>query len=186
MTNVALAVATEPRIAENVKEVVFMGGAATVPGNASPVAEANIRNDPEAAHIVFHAGWPLTMLGLDVTMKTKMTQEYLDRLNEADTSWTNFIHAITKFYLSFYQGLGIHDGMPIHDSSAMAYVIDPTLFETKHVYTDVDHQSEHHHGQTVPDWRGQRERDPNVNVALDVDSGRFLDMYQRRLTEARP
>jgi purine nucleosidase len=186
MTNVALAVATEPRIAENVKEVVFMGGAATVPGNASPVAEANIRNDPEAAHIVFHAGWPLTMLGLDVTMKTKMTQEYLDRLNEADTSWTNFIHAITKFYLNFYQGLGIHDGMPIHDSSAMAYVIDPTLFETKHVYTDVDHQSEHHHGQTVPDWRGQRERDPNVNVALDVDSGRFLDMYQRRLTEARP
>ena len=186
MTNVALAVATEPRIAENVKEVVFMGGAATVPGNASPVAEANIRNDPEAAHIVFHAGWPLTMLGLDVTMKTKMTQEYLDRLNEADTSWTNFIHAITRFYLNFYEGLGIDDGMPIHDSSAVAYVIDPTLFETQHVYTDVDHQSEHHHGQTVPDWRGQRERDPNVNVALDVDSARFLDLYQRRLAEARP
>ncbi len=76
--------------------------------------------------------------------------------------------------------------MPIHDSSAMAYVIDPTLFETQHVYTDVDHQSEHHHGQTVPDWRGQRELEPNVNVALDVDSARFLDMYQRRLTEARP
>jgi inosine-uridine nucleoside N-ribohydrolase len=184
LTNVALAVATEPRIAENVKEVILMGGAANVPGNASPVAEANIRNDPEAAHIVFHAGWPVTMVGLDVTQKSVMTQDYLDRLKGANNRWTDFIHAITKFYLNFYKKLGI-DGMPIHDSSAMAYVIDPTLFETKHVYTDVDHQSEHHHGQTVPDWRGQREMEPNVHVAVDVDSERFLDLYQRRLREAQ-
>ncbi|MBA3450481.1 MAG: nucleoside hydrolase [Chloroflexia bacterium] len=184
LTNIALAVATEPRIAENVKEVVLMGGAATVPGNASPAAEANIRNDPEAAHIVFHAGWPLTMIGLDVTEKSVMTQDYMDRLRAANNRWTDFIYAITKHYLEFYRSLGI-DGMPVHDSSALAYVIDPTLFETKHVYTDVDHQSEHHHGQTIPDWRGQREREPNVNVAVDVDSERFLDLYGRRLSEAR-
>lgn len=53
MTNVALAVLLEPAIVERVKEVVLMGGATSVPGNASPVAEANIHNDPEAASIVF-------------------------------------------------------------------------------------------------------------------------------------
>jgi inosine-uridine nucleoside N-ribohydrolase len=184
LTNVALAVATEPRIAENVREVVLMGGAAGVPGNASPVAEANIRNDPESAHIVFHAGWPLTMIGLDVTEKSMMAPEYLERLRAANNPWTDFIDKITKHYLRFYGTLGL-EAMPVHDSSALAYVIDPTLFTTRHVYTDVDHQSEHHHGQTVPDWRGQREREPNVHVAVDVDSERFLELYRQRLSEVQ-
>jgi len=183
LTNIALAVATEPRIAQNVREVVLMGGAANVPGNASPVAEANIHNDPEAAHIVFHAGWPLTMVGLDVTHKTVMTPEYLEQLRAANNPWTDFIAAITPFYLGFSQRQG-QNGFPVHDSSALAYVIDPTLFETKHVYTDVDHQSPHHHGQTVPDWRGQRETEPNVHVCVDVDSARFLDLYRQRLSAA--
>jgi inosine-uridine nucleoside N-ribohydrolase len=85
LTNLALAVRLEADIAQNVQEVVIMGGAATVPGNASPLAEANIHNDPEAAKIVFHAGWPLTMVGLDVTCKTIMTSAYLARLREAGT-----------------------------------------------------------------------------------------------------
>lgn len=183
LTNVALAVSVEPRIAENVREVVLMGGAATVPGNVSAVAEANIHNDPEAAHIVFHAGWPLTMVGLDVTEKTMMTPEYLDELFAANTPATDFIAKITPHYLGFSRKWGLN-GFPVHDSSALAYAIDPTLFTTKSAYVDVDYHSPHHAGNTVPDWRGQREVEPNVNVCLDVDSERFLDLYKQRLAGA--
>ena len=77
-----------------------MGGAANVAGNASPVAEANIRNDPEAAWIVFHAGWPVTMVGLDVTQKTVMKPEYLESW-ESPQPPDRFHRQITQHYLSF-------------------------------------------------------------------------------------
>jgi purine nucleosidase len=183
LTNVALAVLLEPRIVANVKEVVLMGGAASVPGNASPVAEANIHNDPEAAWIVFHAGWPITMVGLDVTHKTVMNAAYMELLKSARNPQTDFIYAISQHYLNLYASRGV-DGMPVHDPSAIAYVIDPSLFTTKHVYVDVERNSPYHSGQTVPDWREQRGEPANVHVCVDVDSDRLLEMYRQRLMEA--
>ena len=82
LTNIALAVMLEPKIAENVKEVVLMGGAANAKGNASGTAEANVRNDPEAAKIVFEAPWKVTMAGLDVTTKTIMSLDYVEQLKK--------------------------------------------------------------------------------------------------------
>lgn len=183
LTNIAIAVSLEPRIAQNVKEVVLMGGAARAVGNVSAVAEANIRNDPEAANIVFHAGWPLTMVGLDVTEKSIMTPAYLESLKQANNPHTDFIYAIAQHYMTFYRASGV-EGFHVHDSSAISYVIDPTLFTTKKLFVDVEYHSQHHHGQTVADWRGRREREPNVNVCLDVDSERLLEMYRQRLSEA--
>ncbi len=183
LTNVALAVLLEPRIVANVKEVVLMGGAATVPGNASPVAEANIHNDPEAAWIVFHAGWPITMVGLDVTHKTVMNAAYMKLLKSAHNPHTDFVYAISQHYMNLYASRGV-DGMPVHDPSAIAYVIDPSLFTTKHVYVDVERNSPYHQGQTVPDWREQRGQPANVHVCVDVDSDRLLEMYRQRLMGA--
>jgi purine nucleosidase len=185
LTNIALAVALEPRIADNVREVVLMGGSAKGIGNASPVAEANIRNDPEAAKIVFHAGWPVTMVGLDVTQKSVMTPEYVERLRSAGNRFTEFICAIVPHYMGFYKEAADLTGFHVHDSSALAYVIDPSLFESKKVYVDVETISPYHFGHTVPDWRGQREQEPNVNVCLDVDSERFLELYAQRIMEAQ-
>ena len=77
-----------------------MGGAANARGNASPVAEANILNDPEAAKIVFEASWPLTMVGLDVTRQTMMTPAYVEDLCSAANRYTDFIKQIIPL-LSF-------------------------------------------------------------------------------------
>jgi purine nucleosidase len=184
LTNIAIAYSLEPQIAENVKEVVLMGGAAGVVGNVSAVAEANIHNDPEAASIVFHAGWPITMVGLDVTEKSVMTPEYLETLKSANTRATDFIYAVSQHYMKFYQAAGL-PGFHVHDSSAISYVIDPTLFKTQKLFVDVEYHSPHHHGQTVADWRGRREQAPNVNVCVDVDSERLLEMYRQRLMGAR-
>lgn len=182
LTNLALAVSLEPRIAQNVREVVIMGGVVAGPGNASPVAEANIHNDPDAARIVFHAGWPLTMVGLDVTRKTVMDPAYLARLKEANTPITDFISAATPCYLSYYRRELDMDGFYVHDSSAIAYVLDPSLFQTQKVYVDVEIGDGRSSGQTMADWRGQWEEPANVNACLAVDSARFLDMYFERVT----
>ena len=80
LTNLALALELEPRIVQHAAGVVLMGGAATVNGNVNPAAEANIWHDPHAADRVFTAGWPLTMVGLDVTMSTQMDEGYLTSL----------------------------------------------------------------------------------------------------------
>ena len=78
LTNVALAMLLEPRLTQQVAEIVLMGGAAFVGGNASPAGEANILNDPEAADIVFGAECPIVMAGLDVTEQTLMTKTTYD------------------------------------------------------------------------------------------------------------
>lgn len=189
LTNLALALALESRLAENVAEVVLMGGAATVNGNVTPAAEANIFHDPHAADVVFTAGWPLTMVGLDVTLKTVMSADYLASLRTSHTG--QFIFDIAQFYLTYHRQYwedplaGIHT----HDPSALAYVIDPTLFTTicgpVRVVTEGVAV-----GHTLLD-RQQRWRTPNpwssappVNVCLGVDSERLLALYRQRITAA--
>ncbi|MCB9149942.1 MAG: nucleoside hydrolase [Caldilineaceae bacterium] len=181
LTNLALAVSLEPAIAHNVKQVVIMGGAVDHRGNASPLAEANIHNDAAAAKIVFHAGWPLTMLGLNVTHQTVMTTAYVEQLKTADTPVTNFICAISQFYLNAYRTRDGIDGFFVHDSSAMAYVVDPTLFQSQKVYVDVQVGDARANGQTMADWRNQWGQPPNVNVCTKVDADRFLKLYQSRI-----
>src|SRR5262245_19675995 len=121
LTNVALAMLIEPRLTQHVVEIVLMGGAAFVGGKASPAAEANILNDPEAADIVFGAECPIVMAGLDVTEQTLMTTDDLSRFGEVDSPQARHVAAIVPYYADFYADrLGL-DGIHVHDSSALSY-----------------------------------------------------------------
>ncbi len=186
LTNIALALAIEPRIVHNVAEVVVMGGAATVSGNVNPAAEANIYNDPHAADRVFTARWPmLTMVGLDVTEQVIMDEAYLHAL--AVTRTGAYIEEISRFYLDFYERSNGLRMCHTHDPSAIAYVIDSTLFRARvgpmRVISDGLAR-----GQTLWDrrqhWYGPHAwtNCPAISVCVEVEAERLLYLYRQRIT----
>jgi purine nucleosidase len=180
LTNLAQAVQNIPSLASAVRRVVLMGGAIFCRGNVSPVAEANIHNDPEAARIVFGAGWPVTLVGLDVTMRTVMSDAYLDDLARAGRPVTDFIARILPVYRRAYQIRYAMNGIPTHDPSALAAAIDPSLFRIQRVpvYVEVEGRCA---GQTVPDLHRQWSPLPEIDVCVDVDSPRLLALFRERL-----
>ena len=184
LTNLALAVRLAPEIAAAVQEVIVMGGALAVPGNTTPVAEANIANDPEAARIVFHAGWPLTLVGLDVTLQAVMTPAEVEAIRAAGHPDGAFIHAVSRHYGEHYARRSGRAGFPMHDSAAVLYAIDPGYFRTERWYVDVDTQSDRAFGQTMADRRGQWGRPPNATACVGIDAARFPALYKERLTRS--
>jgi inosine-uridine nucleoside N-ribohydrolase len=185
LTNIALALRMEPRIATNVKEVVLMGGNALVPGNRMPTAEANVYNDPEAADVVFGANWQVTMVGLDVTHQVNLTLEHMARYAQAANPLAQHISRILPFYRAYFERDLSATGIYVHDSSAVAYLIDPALFHVEQWPVRVETMGISR-GKTwpatrstiPPEWSGR----PRVNVCVEVDSARLIDLELSRLT----
>lgn len=131
--NLSLALKLEPRLPHLLREVIIMGGTITEPGNVSPVAEANIWNDPHAADLVFTAGWKLTMVGLDVThrvvLPVSLFKKIADRHQHGATDTLQ--HAV-GFYANHYGGVHPHvaeiHGCFGHDVLAFIYLVNPELF----------------------------------------------------------
>ena len=130
LTNIASLLTIHEGIDSKIKEIVLMGGNAQSPGNATPTAEANILNDPEAADIVFSAQCEITMVGLDVTNNVFMNEEQVVTLSSFNNDKSKHIGKINPFYFNFLKDFFQENGMPIHDSSAITYLVHPEYFET--------------------------------------------------------
>lgn len=172
--NLAAALQLDPSITERVKRVVIMGGSICEGGNVTPVAEANMFNDPDAAARALTAGWPLTLVGLDVTHRCVLTPEHMARIEAGQGELGRVLAGSYAFYRDFYrEALGI-DGCCPHDSCALAWLLRPELFTTARGHLGVATSGEAE-GQTLfaPEGRAFIEprwsQSPLVDVCLGVD-----------------
>lgn len=175
LTNIALAIRLEPRIVERVKSVVLMGGAVAVHGR-TPVTEFNIQADPEAAAAVFEAGWPITMVPLDLTYQALATDEVLARIAAVGGELGRFVVEMLTFFGEQYRRERGLPAAPVHDPCAVAKLIDPTVFTTSPAFVAVELTGTWTSGQTVTDYRGQLGRPENAEVARTLDTTRFWDL----------
>ena len=179
LTNIAAALALDPTIAQLYKEVVLMGGNFLAPGNAAKWAEANIWHDPEAAQMVFEAGWPITAVGLDVTNRTMLAESRLTELAESGTPAARHISRVSQFYLEGYAARYGRRECTMHDALALAVAADRSLAtHAPLARVDVELTGTHTRGMTVADLRPWAPPEAaNAHVVLEVDSARFIDRW---------
>lgn len=196
LTNIAMAVRREPRLAERVRSVVLMGGALRVPGNITPAAEFNIYVDPEAAQVVLHAGWPLAMVSLDVTRQALLWREQVDTLAANGHPVTALIKRMHTYYTDVYgQGQRVQ-AIEMHDPLCLASVFRPDFITWQTAYVDVELVGTLTRGETVGFFKRPEEIEgtdpelaqqihaPNAKVSMGVDSDGFANWYAERVGQA--
>ncbi len=191
--NLSLALKLEPELPKLLREVIIMGGTIDEPGNVSPVAEANIWNDPHAADAVFTAPWKLTMVGLDVTHRVVTELALFKKIADHHRHVaTDTLHHAVAFYSTFYSGLHKHlalnPGCFAHDLLAFIYLVKPELFQMEsgsiRVATDGIAQ-----GQTMMNRRGYIDYPqagwgqhlPMTEVCMQVDAPGCLALLEETM-----
>ncbi|HLO15160.1 MAG TPA: nucleoside hydrolase, partial [Anaerolineales bacterium] len=183
LTNVALAIRQEPRIAEALKELIIMGGAIRHEGNATALGEFNTYVDPHAAHIVYHAGIPATLVPLDVSYQCILTPNDVSRLQKIDSPITKFVADATRFYMEFHDEFQKIEGCVINDPLALALTFAPDLCTYQELPVDVDISGGISMGKTVADFYNYDKKPANLKVALGVRARDFIDLFVERIAK---
>lgn len=180
MTNLGMAIRMEPRIVEKIQRIVLMGGAYTN-GNVTPAAEFNIIADADAAYVCFTSGRPITMVGLDVTRKALCYPSIVERMDKVGNKASRLFVDLMKHFCKSQKEVFGWEGGPLHDPITVAYLIDPTVLTTKPMHAEIDIRSTQSYGRTNCDYFGYQKKEPNADVAIDIDVEKFWNMIEEGL-----
>lgn len=175
LTNVALSIVREPRILDNIEEIVTMGGSMIL-GNITPAAEYNFYADPEAAHILFTSGKKIKLVSIDVTHQALTTDIWMKNLAKMGNPAASAVAAMAQ---------GVHEydtkhfetaGGALHDPCVIAYLLDPTLFKGRDVHVEIDTSYGLTRGRSIIDWWNKRELLPNAHVFNEFKASGFFEL----------
>ena len=190
LTNIAALLLAYPDIKKELGGLVFLGGAFHVPGNFSPVAEHNVFEDPESAHLVLTSGIRVLMIPLDVSMKVRLSKQQIDHLDRPGASLLErYLHKSLLASRQYYECVFGFKECPIYDPLAVAAAIDPTIVTARSLAVSVELAGELTRGQTIADFRQEAQLDnvaSPVQVAFDADIDRFLRLLMATLARAEP
>jgi len=183
LTNIALALLLEPELPNLIKDVVIMGGAVGVPGNVSEFGEANVWHDPEAAQLVVDAAWDVLFVGLEITMRTGLSTDSIERIRVSTDPRAQLAWKIMQFYLDVYETqLGVRTCV-LHDPLALALALDPDLATYRTIEASLELHGERSRGQLVGDLRASNRKplDPKapgvIRIVESLDTATFHERF---------
>ncbi|HEY1225226.1 MAG TPA: nucleoside hydrolase [Brevundimonas sp.] len=181
MTNLALALRKEPRLAAHLGPVVVMGGARSEGGNITASAEFNIWADPDAAAEVLATGCEVVMFGLDATHQVRSTETRIAAIEAAGTAMADTAASTLRFSQRTERKIVGWDAPPLHDPCTVAWLLKPELFELKPCHIQVETASNLTRGHTAVEFR----IDPATTThrwAVSADGQGVFDLIRERLS----
>jgi purine nucleosidase len=183
MTNIALALNKEPRIATRIKRIIAMGGGFFEGGNVTPAAEFNIYVDPQAARLVFDTGIPITLIPLDCTHQALTTKARVEKFRTMKNKTGPATAQLLDFFERFDEQKYGTDGGPLHDPCVIAWLLHPELFTSRDVNVSIECESELTMGMTVIDWWRVTDRKANATVCRGINADGFFSLLTERLAK---
>jgi len=181
LTNIALAMARQPRLARHLAGIVLMGGAMSEGGNITPAAEFNFYVDPEAAARVFASGADITMIPLDCTHQALITDARLEMLRTAGTPVGTAFYHLLEFNKRFDRAKYGWEGGPLHDATVTAYLLAPEIFSGRNVRVDIECSSPLTLGASVVDWWSVAGKPANARVLRGIDADAYFQLIFGKL-----
>jgi pyrimidine-specific ribonucleoside hydrolase len=183
-TNIAQFIQTYPNLKGRVEKIVLMGGGFGR-GNITPRAEFNIYVDPEAASIVFNAGIPIVMCGLDVTHKALVFEDDIRHFRSIGNRTGKVVAELLDFFSQYYRKNRpeLNGGVALHDPCTIAWMIDPSIFQSKPCHVAIELKGEFTRGETVVDFYDALKLPPNAEVLYDIDRKAFIQLISNAIAK---